>query len=108
MTNEQVAAFPIDVEIVTFEFGRDATCSARLHYQRSMLCTLKLCFWQYRCVIYLLIIPTHTDICRNEPFCIGRLSIIVFGKAHFSIDGCGRREGSRRERRGRAQKDANE
>ncbi|KAG1836387.1 hypothetical protein DFJ58DRAFT_818461, partial [Suillus subalutaceus] len=61
MTDEQVAASLIDEETVTF--GRNPACTIT---QRSILCTRTLqCFRKERCVTYLPIIPTHTDIFRN-------------------------------------------
>ncbi|KAG1719877.1 hypothetical protein EDB19DRAFT_1647665 [Suillus lakei] len=61
-TNEQVAAFPIDEETVTF--GRDPTCSVRLYYPEISALHAKIVFQERKAFL------------------------IVLGDAGLTIDGC--------------------
>ncbi|KAG2356395.1 hypothetical protein BDR07DRAFT_450202 [Suillus spraguei] len=61
-TDEQVAAFPIDEEIVTF--GREPTCSVRLYYPE--------------------ISPLHAKIVFQER----KAFLVVLGDTGLTIDGC--------------------
>ncbi|KAG2118296.1 hypothetical protein DEU56DRAFT_747889 [Suillus clintonianus] len=61
-TNEQVAAFPIDEETVTF--GRDPTCSVRLYYAEVSALHAKIVFQERKAFL------------------------VVLGDAGLTIDGC--------------------
>ncbi|KAG1809673.1 uncharacterized protein BJ212DRAFT_596502 [Suillus subaureus] len=62
MTDEQVAAFPIDEETVTF--GRDPTCSVRLYYPEISALHAKIVFQERKAFL------------------------VVLGDAGLTIDGC--------------------